>query len=137
MDDLEAIRCLKARYCRTMDTKDWAAMRQVFTDDVEMDTTDSGGGVLTGADEFMSFLRETLDAVITVHQCHTPEIQISSPTTATGIWAMEDMLRWPDGMELHGYGHYHETYEKMDDEWRIKRSELTRLRLDITPGPTS
>ena len=27
---------------------------------------------------------------------------------------MEDMLRWPDGTELHGYGHYHETYEKVD-----------------------
>jgi SnoaL-like domain len=137
VDDLEAIKRLKGRYCRTMDTKDWSAMRQVFCDDVEMDTTASGGGVITGADEFMSFLRETLDEVVTVHQCHTPEIELTSATTGTGIWAMEDMLRWPDGMELHGYGHYHETYEKVDDEWRIKRSELTRLRMDITPGPTS
>ena len=48
IDDIEAIKQLKARYCRTMDTKDWAAMRQVFTDDVEMDTTASGGGVVTG-----------------------------------------------------------------------------------------
>ena len=39
MDEIEAIKQLKARYCRTMDTKDWPGMRQVFTDDVEMDTT--------------------------------------------------------------------------------------------------
>ena len=38
MDDVEAIKQLKARYCRTMDTKDWAGMREVFTDDVTMDT---------------------------------------------------------------------------------------------------
>jgi hypothetical protein len=30
------------------------------------------------------------------------------------------MLRWPDGRELHGYGHYHETYEKVAGTWRIK-----------------
>ena len=54
MDDLEAIKQLKARYFRTMDTKDWAGMRQVFTDDVVMDTTDSGGGVVTGADAFVA-----------------------------------------------------------------------------------
>ena len=32
MDDIEAIKQLKGRYCRTMDTKDWEAMRQVFAD---------------------------------------------------------------------------------------------------------
>ena len=69
---------------------------------------------------------------MTVHQCHTPEIDVTSPSTATGIWAMEDMLRYPDGTELHGYGHYHETYEKQDGKWRIKLSKLTRLRADFT-----
>lgn len=35
-------------------------------------------------------------------------------------------------MTLHGYGHYHETYEKIDGRWRIKTSKLTRLREDVT-----
>ena len=109
-------------------------MRQVFTDDVEMDTTASGGGVTTGADDFMTFLREMIGDVVTVHQCHTPEIDVTSATTATGVWAMEDMLRWPDGTELHGYGHYYETYAKVDGQWRIKRCVLTRLRMDMTPA---
>jgi hypothetical protein len=46
---------------------------------------------------------------------------------------MEDMLRYADGSELHGYGHYHETYEKVDGTWRIKTLTLTRLRQDVTP----
>src|SRR3984885_7915305 len=58
MDDIEAIKQLKARYCRTMDTKDWAGMRRVFTDDVTMDTVASGGSVMTGADDFLTFLVE-------------------------------------------------------------------------------
>jgi uncharacterized protein (TIGR02246 family) len=134
MDDVEAIKRLKARYCRTMDTKDWAAMRRLFTDDVVMDTTASGGGVTTGADDFMAFLQEAIGDVLTVHHCHTPEIDVTAATSASGVWAMEDMLRWPDGSELHGYGHYHESYEKVDGEWRIKRSQLTRLRMDFTAG---
>jgi uncharacterized protein (TIGR02246 family) len=132
VDDVEAIKQLKARYFRTMDTKDWAAMRGVFTDDVVMDTTEAGGDVTSGADRFIAFLREAIGAVITVHHGHMPEIELTSSTTATGVWAMEDMLRWPDGSEMHGYGHYHETYEKVGGAWRIKSSKLTRLRTDFT-----
>jgi hypothetical protein len=108
-------------------------MRDVFTDDVTMDTVESGGGVMTGGDDFLEFLRSAIGDVVTVHQCHTPEITLDSPTSATGIWAMEDMLRFADGTELHGYGHYYETYRKHGGEWRIAASKLTRLRMDITP----
>jgi len=136
VDDIEAIRRLKARYFRTMDTKDWEGMRRVFSDDVTVDTRASGGNVVDGADEFLSFLRRVIGDVVTVHHGHMPEIELTSPTTATGIWAMEGVLRWPDGRELRGYGHYHESYEKIAGEWRIKSSRLTRLRTDTT-GPVS
>jgi uncharacterized protein (TIGR02246 family) len=131
MDDLEAIRQLKARYFRTMDTKDWDGMRQVFTADVVMDTTESGGGLVTGADEFLAFLREALDGATTVHQGHMPEIELTSDTTATGVWALNDIVIWPNGMRLDGYGHYHETYVKDPDGWRIASSKLTRLHTDF------
>ena len=135
MDDIEAIKQLKARYFRSMDTKDWAAMRQVFTDDVIIDTTqDAGGEAIHGGDVFMTFLQGVIGDVITVHHGHMPEITVTSPTTATGIWAMEAKLRWPDGTEMHGYGHYHETYEKADGAWRIKTLTLTRLRVDFSPA---
>lgn len=132
MDDIEAIKQLKARYCRLMDTKDWDAYRELFADDVVMDTTESGGGIIVGADDFLAFLTAAIGDALTVHQCHTPEIEISAPTTASGVWAMEDMLRFPDGSELHGYGHYHETYEKTADGWRLASSRLSRLRMDFT-----
>jgi hypothetical protein len=62
-----------------------------------------------------------------------PEIEITSPTTARGVWAMEDKLRWPErGTAMHGYGHYHETYELVDGAWRIKTLTLTRLRVDVS-----
>jgi ketosteroid isomerase-like protein len=133
MDDIEAIKQLKARYCRLMDTKDWVAYRRLFTDDVVMDTTESGGAVVSGADAFVAFLVAAIGEAVTVHQCHTPEIELTSPGHAIGVWAMEDMLRFRDGSELHGYGHYHETYEKSSQLWRISSSRLTRLRMDFRP----
>jgi hypothetical protein len=107
-------------------------MRELFTDDVTVDTTASGGGVATGADEFMAFLRETLGDVITVHHGHMPEIEMTGPTSAMGIWALQDLLVWPDGSRLLGFGHYHDRYEKIGGEWRIASSTLTRLHMEFT-----
>lgn len=132
MDDIEAIKRLKARYFRLMDTKDWDGFREVFTDDVVMDTTAAGGGLVRGADEFLVFLKETLDATVTVHQGHMPEIDLVSETHATGIWALHDIVIWPDGTRLDGHGHYAETYEKGDRGWQISASTLTRLHADFT-----
>ena len=132
MDDIEAIRRLKARYFRTMDTKDWAGMRVVFTDDVVIDTSEAGGERIEGVDTFMVFLPGALSGATTVHQGHMPEIDLTSDTTATGIWALNDIVIWEGGMRLDGYGHYHETYRKLDGEWRIASSKLTRLHVDFT-----
>jgi uncharacterized protein (TIGR02246 family) len=132
VDDVEAIKQLKARYFRTMDTRDWAGMRQVFVDDVVIDTTASGGNVVTGADEFLAFLQEALAGAVTVHHGHMPEIELTSATTATGVWALQDVIVWPNGMRLQGYGHYHEAYEKADGRWRIASSTLTRLHVDMS-----
>jgi uncharacterized protein (TIGR02246 family) len=136
VDDIEAIKQLKARYFRTMDTKDWVAMRRLFTDDVTMDTTDSGGGVVTGADAFMAFLEQTLADAVTVHHGHMPEVTLTSSTTASGVWALHDEIVWPDGTRMRGDGHYHETYELVGEQWRIASSTLTRMRMDLT-GPDS
>jgi uncharacterized protein (TIGR02246 family) len=136
MDDIEEIKQLKARYFRLMDGKDWAGMREVFSDDLVMDTTGAGGSLTTGADEFVARLAEILDGAVTVHHGHNPEIRLTSPTTATGIWALHDIVIWPNGTRLDGHGHYHETYEKAGGTWRIKTSKLTRLHTDITSTGT-
>lgn len=61
-----------------------------------------------------------------------PEIELTSPTTARGIWALQDTIVWSNSTRMNGYGHYHETYEKVDGEWRIKSSTRTRLHMDFT-----
>jgi hypothetical protein len=130
-DDLDAIERLKARYCRTLDLKEWMAFRDLFTDDFVSDTSEAGGLVLSGADEFVAFIRRVLARAVTVHQVQQPELDILSETAAAGTWAMMDVVRVRPGVTMHGFGHYVETYEKVNGEWRIKTSKLTRLREEI------
>ena len=142
-DDIEAIKELKARYCRFLDTKEVDAWRDLFADDVvvELDMAVSTGGAdpqtsqpLHGMEEFFPVVWGGVQDAATVHHCHTPEIALTSDTTATGIWAMEDMLFFPDGSELHGAGHYHETYEKRSGAWQITGLHLTRTLLKFKSG---
>src|ERR1700722_20552525 len=130
---IESIKQLKARYCRYLDTKDWAAWRSIFTDDFVSDTSEAGGKLIVGADDFVAFTRKGIGrpAQATAHQVHAPEIELTSATTARGIWALEDVVRLAPGVNLRGYGHYQETYEKIDGQWRMTSSKLTRLREDI------
>ncbi|PPE74262.1 DUF4440 domain-containing protein [Solimonas fluminis] len=131
--EIEAIRQLKARYCRLLDLKDWSAWRELFTEDFISDTSESGGPRLQGADEFVAFVRDTLGAPrrTTVHMVHAPEIELLSETAARGIWMLEDLIRFAPGLGFRGHGHYHETYKKQDGRWMIASSRLTRLREDI------
>lgn len=134
LTEIEAIKQLKARYCRLLDTKQWDAWRTLFTDDFISDTAESGGKVIAGADHFVAFTRKSLRSQPTVHQVHAPEIELTSATTADGVWALEDVVRFGPGVNLRGYGHYTETYEKVDGRWLISSSKLTRLREDVFNG---
>lgn len=135
MDDIEAIKRLKARYFRLIDSKDWDGLRDVLAEDVRVDVSADGAGVFDGVDAFLAMLAPTLQDVTTVHHGHMPGIELTSSTTATGVWAMEDRLWFPppSGFDrLHGWGHYHETYRKTDGRWVIATTRLSRLRLDVS-----
>lgn len=141
--DIEAIKQLKARYFRCMDTKDWQGLRAVFCDDASFDARtslsvepqgeDAPPGVHRGGDEVANFVREAVTPLVTVHHGHAHEIEILSSTEARGVIAMEDQI-W-DGATgaffLHGCGHYHETYRREADGWRILTSRLTRLYVKV------
>jgi hypothetical protein len=141
---VEELKKLKARYFRCMDTKDWAGFADVFAPDAVMDMssemrdgTTTGSGITRGNQAIADFVRAAVDHVRTVHHGHMPELELESDTTARGVWAMEDLLRWPPGhpvATIHGFGHYHETYTKVDGAWRIQSTRLTRLRVDVEAG---
>lgn len=128
--DIEAIKSLKARYFRAMDCKQWDALAQCFTADLEADFRDAPGMLSHGRDTYISELEPILRDATTIHHGHMPEITRVSDHEATGIWAMDDLVILPQ-MTLQGWGHYHERYRREAGEWRIAYIKLTRLRLLI------
>jgi len=135
--DIEQIKQLKARYFRFLDTKNWAAFAELFTEDcVHHLPQEAPTPSVTNEDYFRS-LKEQLGHGVTTHHGHTPEITLRSATEAEGIWAMFDYVQvtTPGGpVSIKGYGHYLETYRKGDDgRWRISSKRNVRLRLDQVP----
>ncbi len=135
-----AISQVKARYCRTLDTKDWAGYGDVFTDNVELDTRPAGGYLTHGREELLRMVRGSIEGAATAHQVHSPEI-ILDGDTAQVIWAMQDRVVWDaeraakmGNLGHTGYGHYHERYVRQDGSWRIAAQKLTRLHMDVHYG---
>ncbi|MFY9329444.1 MAG: nuclear transport factor 2 family protein [Georgfuchsia sp.] len=154
MDDIgrliaiEEIRKVKARYFRGLDEKNETLLRETFADDVELDyrgsTTDPATGynasqgvteaIQRGGDHCAKLIANSLIGIVSVHHGSIGEIEITGEDTASAIWPMVDRLRFGPNSpiaEMIGYGHYHETYVRIDGKWRIKTLRLTRLRLDV------
>ena len=134
--EIEAIKRLKARYFRLMDTKQWEEFKLVFAPDAAIDVSDDAGpdrGHVRGRDRIARSIEKAVGLAFTAHHGHMPEIELTGADAATGIWAMFDYVEFspaPNRTGLKGYGHYHERYAKIDGRWHIEFMKLTRLRVD-------
>src|SRR5262249_29183349 len=133
--DREAIKELKSRYFRLMDTKQWDEWALVFTEDCVMEVPEAGTAY-DGRLEIVTRVSAILASARTCHHGHMPEIEFTGEDSAKGMWAMFDYVEWPeqdDGTRagFQGYGHYREDYVRENGEWRIARTRLERLRVDL------
>ena len=123
----------KARYCRTLDTKDWAGYRDLMTEDYELDVSEgTGKPIIRGRDAAVADVQASILTAVTAHQVHSPEIVINGDE-ATVVWALQDRVIWGPGKALTGYGHYHERWVRRNGEWKLAALKLTRLHLDFDP----
>jgi len=136
---LEELRNLKARYFRLVDGKHWNAWGELFEPDIVAEFPDDDtSAVYRSREEFVANVKSFLHPAVTLHHGHTPELDLLTPTSAKGIWVMQDWLYWPEGKEtvgirsILGWGHYHETYVKTSGSWRISTLKLTRIHRVVT-----
>ncbi|WP_404434261.1 nuclear transport factor 2 family protein [Microbacterium lacus] len=155
---VEEIKQLKARYCYYVDHQDWPRWASLFAPDAQVDlsafsiardpVTNERIPVPGFTFEFLEGLSAYEWPLIgraavqgfgesrgslnrrSVHHVFTPEIELSSQSTARAVWPMEDYGWWPEGSKvvyMHGMGYYRETYERLDDQrWYIKTSVVSR-----------
>ncbi len=135
LGDYLALSEAKARYCRMLDTKDWAGFGNLMIDEFVLDVTEGSQiPVIKGRAAAVQQIQASILIATTVHQVHSPEMQIEGDT-ARVIWAMQDRIVWgPERASLTGYGHYHERWLRRNGEWKIASLRLTRLHVDFQPA---
>lgn len=121
-----ALQLLKATYFNDVDTKNWLALRQLFAPDAVIDTTGSLGPLFPNRDSFIAFTALTLSLINTRHQGYDPQFDLTSDTTASAVWTMQDRLSIAGLVTIHGYGHYADTYKQVNGQWVVTSSKLTR-----------
>ncbi|MFP6563667.1 MAG: nuclear transport factor 2 family protein [Myxococcota bacterium] len=135
MDDLqrlvevEAIKQLKARYMRCLDTKAWDELADCFSEDATS-SYNAGAYAFDGREAIMKFLTDSMSSprFLTMHHVHTPEIGFTSDHEATGLWYLEDrVIALDHGFELHGTGIYEDRYTKADGRWWITHTGYERV----------
>lgn len=144
---IEAIRNLKAKYWRGVDSADGELVRSILAEDCVLDYMGCCTDPATGTDHLpqmnivmrgrASWQTDNLEGpqLVTVHQGHQHEIEIIDSSHARGIWAFTDRFFMPAGApfsRLTGYGFYHETYEKVGAAWLLKTTRITRIRVEVS-----
>ncbi|WP_333890266.1 nuclear transport factor 2 family protein [Mycolicibacterium gadium] len=124
----------KAKYCRTLDTKDWEEFATVLAPDVRLDLSDGNPDIepIIGRDEVIAAIKESVAGARTVHQVHIPEVEISGGgDEAQAIWPVQERVIWDNGTSLTAFGHYHDRWVRTDGQWALAESKLTHIIMDF------
>ena len=92
--DIEAIKQVKYRYLRALDTKHWDDFADTLAEDVIGDYGSSVGKELhfTNRVDLVDYMRSALwTGVVTEHRVTHPEITVTGDT-ASGVWYLQDRV---------------------------------------------
>jgi bile-acid 7alpha-dehydratase len=128
LQEIEAIKRLKYKYFRCLDTKRWDEMKECFTEDANA-AYSSGKYSFQGRDQIVQFLVDAMNrpTVLSAHHGHHPEIELTSPTTAVGVWALADVfIDLQAAITVRGAAYYRDDYVKVNGQWKIKTTGYER-----------
>ena len=132
--DRAALGELINRYSAAIDQGDWALFRSCFTEQVEVDITDTPVGGAFGArsiavDDWVKAVANGLaDYSRTQHYSNNHVIDLSGDT-ATGVSSMLAMHFWPDGKggqsSFKVGGHYQYAFVRTAAGWKISQCKIS------------
>lgn len=132
---IQAIKRVKYQYLRYLDQKRWDDIGVCFTADAT--AAYSGGKYsFSGREAIVDFLRRSMgrEDFLSSHRCHHPEIDLVSPTEATGTWALEDtVLIGEYDLIVHGAAFYEDRYVVDDGVWRMTHTGYRRSFEQLLP----
>lgn len=133
LKDIEAIKRLKHKYCRCIDTKAWDELMDCFTEDASAEYYRPEWH-FDGAKAIVKWIREAdgPEHVHGVHQCHNPEIDVNGDATAKGVWALYSYSVDMRADRVSRFlALYHDEYVKEEDKWKIKSTKSSYIVREI------
>lgn len=134
LEDIEAIRCLQARYQRCLDAREFDELAACFTEDA---VSSYGNNTMAyrGRDEIVRFLCGVMTPQMpSAHLIHGGEIEWLDASHAKGIWYLEDhLIHRRFLVKLHGAAIYHTEYRKDAGTWRISSIGYERCYEYVEP----
>ncbi|WP_395307151.1 nuclear transport factor 2 family protein [Mycobacterium sp. AMU20-3851] len=128
---------LLTRYCRAVDSKDWAAYRAMFTDDARVDYS-AAGLVVGSVEDAVRYLGRHQQA-ISVGMHYVTNIDVTN-IDVTNIGATDDgdtatvIAMWFNAVTLPGsedvrffFGRWHDDLVRTENGWRISNLVLEVL----------
>lgn len=128
-EDLEAIKQLKARYFRFLDTNAWDDLRELFSPDATASYSD-GDHSFEDLDAVIEFLSGSMSGrqFLSMHTGHHPEVSLTGADTAEGIWYLHDTVyALEHQIKISGNGIYHDRYQRVDGQWLIAHTGYKRI----------
>ena len=133
--EIEQIKQLKARYFRALDTNDWTLFGNCLSEDCTALYSD-GELPLKGRDAIVDFMVKHMSgpAIISVHNGHTPEIEIVDSNRATGVWYLQDqVMNLKHAVQMSGTAIYSDEYQKEGESWLIVKTGYQRIYECVEP----
>jgi len=145
LKDTEAVKRVKHRYFRCIDTANVTELAELLHEDVEVDLIGGTYRFQTqGRDNYVRMIGDAFHAeFIGLHNGHHPEIDILSETEARGTWYLSDIaVNLRDNMSTMGSSLYRDRYVKVDGVWLIRETRYERIveiveRLEKRPNLTA
>ncbi|MBP2456000.1 nuclear transport factor 2 family protein [Mycolicibacterium lutetiense] len=129
-ESVEAIKQVKYRYLRALDTKNWDEFATTLAEDIVADYGASLGEDhrFTDRASLVDYMRSSLSAgVISEHRVTHPEITMTGPDSASGIWYLQDRVIVPEhSLMLIGAAFYQDRYRRTSDGWKISATGYQR-----------
>jgi len=123
LEDIEAIKQLKARYCEICDDNhDADKILSLFTEDGIWEGKNIAHA--TGHDEIRALFQDFQKTItFSQHMVQNPIIEVNG-TTATARWYFFGTFTYANDQARWQAARYHEDYEKVDGEWKIKHLRI-------------
>ena len=129
LEDIEAIKQLKARWWFACDTRDIAGMRACYDENDFL--IDFGFiGEFTDMDAFIEVFQSLAchPSHVDMHHGMAPEIKMTGTDTANGRWRMRFQLLETDQQQIQLMsGFYEDEYARVDGEWKMRVSKYTLM----------